>query len=554
MQTQFSASEICSERGEEALLERDPMKPKLARLLLWKQTHILSINRSYDSVSSTKVQFDSAPLVKGPNGEPAFKVKTHEGEKIFTAQEITTKYLSSLIGFASDYLGRPIDAAVFAVPSFFTPEQYSALEKAAKDAAGVNVLQFLQEPAAAAVAYNLTVPNLTTSAGEATAPVSKSSLDRNVVVLDVGATTTTATVLAAREGAYVPLAVERNSSLGGESFDEGLITFFSKEFTKKTKAKLVPSNHRAMMKLRLACETVKRTLSASTSAACSIESLSEGLDFSGSINRTRFDLLSSNVYEGIIDVVRKALSSANLDSLQVQEVILVGGTCKNPTVADKLSAFFPENTSISTQVDADQAIAKGCALQANLLTKLNAEEAKYISSSSSLSDPIISNQQVTSAPIGLLVPAPSANGSSSSSAPNPAVIDGKIFVTIIEANTPLPARRIFELPFAKSASNVKLAIYEGAESIHVEAPPAKDAKKSNGNAASDDEDDYSDDEDEEIKTLVTKPTTQLANIVIPVKGSGKQDTVRLSIVVTKDGKVEIEAGQTGSSDVQKVQL
>ena len=275
---------------------------------------------SYDSVSSTKPQFDSAPLVAGPNGEPAYKVTTSSGEKIFTAQEITTKYLSSLISSASDFLGRPIDAAVIAVPSFFTSEQYSALEKAAKDAAGVKVLQFLQEPAAVAVAYNLTVPQLSTSSGEATAPASKTSQDRNVVVLDVGATTTTATVVAARQGAYVPLATERETGLGGESFDESLITFFSKEFTKKTKAKLDTSNHRAMMKLRLACETVKRTLSASTSATCSVESLSEGIDFSGSINRTRFDLLSSKVYDGILEVVKKALKQADVDVLRVDEV------------------------------------------------------------------------------------------------------------------------------------------------------------------------------------------------------------------------------------------
>lgn len=194
-------------------------------------------------------------------------------------------------------------------------------------------------------------------------------------------------------------------------------------------------------------------------------------------------------------------------------------------------------------------IAKGCALQAAAISQLSSEEAAYISStSSSLSDPIISSQKVISKPIGLLVPAPASNGSSSSS--NPAVIDGKIFVTIIEANTPLPARRIVELPFAKNASSVKIPIYEGAEEVHVEAPPAAEKKTPNGGAGSDD--DYSDDEeDEEVRTLVIKPTTQLANVVVPVKGSG---TVRVTIIVDKDGKTHVEAAQTGSSEVQKVEL
>lgn len=192
-------------------------------------------------------------------------------------------------------------------------------------------------------------------------------------------------------------------------------------------------------------------------------------------------------------------------------------------------------------------IARGCALQASALTKLSSDEQSYISSTSSLSDPILTSQKATSKPIGLLVPAPTSNGASAS----PAIVDGKIFVTVIEANTPLPARRIVELPYAKDASSVKIPVYEGSEEVHVEAPPPKEKKASNGDAGSDD--DFSDDEDEEeeTRTAYVKSTTQLANVVVPVKGAG---TVRLTIIIDKDGKIHIEAGQTGSSEVQKVDL
>lgn len=233
-------------------------------------------------------------------------------------------------------------------------------------------------------------------------------------------------------------------------------------------------------------------------------------------------------------------------SFLFSQVILIGGTCKNPTIGDKLASLFPESTQISSQIDADQVIARGCALQAAAISKLSGDEASYISSTSSLSDPIISSQKATSKPIGLLVPAPTSNGASTS----PAIVDGKIFVTVIEANTPLPARRIVELPYAKDASNVKIPIYEGSEEVHVEAPPAAEKKASNGDAGSDD--DYSDDEEEEeTRTAYVKPTTQLANVVVPVKGAG---TVRVTIIVDKEGKTQIEAGQTGSSEVQKVDL
>lgn len=257
----------------------------------------------------------SAPLVSGTDGSPAFKVSIKDVEKTLTAQEISTRYLSMLIGFASDFLGRTIDAAVLAIPEDFSEDQCKALEKACNESANLKVLQFLHESAAACVAYGVTVPAIEGGFG-----ASKTSQDRNVVVLDVGATSTTVTVLAAREGIYVPLSSVRDPNLGGESFDTTLISFFSKEFTKKTKVTLEKSNHRANMKLRLACEVTKRTLSASNSATCSVESLAEGLDFSGSINRSRFDLLSAKIYESISERILEALKKSDLDPLQVQEV------------------------------------------------------------------------------------------------------------------------------------------------------------------------------------------------------------------------------------------
>ena len=412
------------------------------------------------------------------------------------------------------------------------------MEKACQDAAGVKVLQFLHEPAAAAVAYNLTVP----SESEAHAP-STAVQDRNVVVLDIGAHTTTSTVLAARQAVYVPLSSVREEGLGGESFDEQLIQFFSKEFTKKTKVKIDTSNHRAMMKLQLSCETTKRTLSASNSANCSIESLAEGMDYHGSINRSRFDLLSAKVYNRILENVSSALKKADLDPLQVQEVVLIGGTCKNPSIADRLAGLFPESTLISSQIEPDQVIARGCVLQARALASLSSEDSKFISPHSSLSTS--KDTQAVKAPIGLLLPAPKSNGSAAS---NPAIVDGKIFVTVIEANTPLPARRIVDLPFSKGSKALKLTLAEGEESIQVEAAAPREK--------SSEDSDEDEDEDEDVRTSIVKPTTQLAELVVAVQDKTKEENVvRLSVIVKKDGKVEIEAKQaTEGAEAQKVEL
>lgn len=411
-----------------------------------------------------------------------------------------------------------------------------ALEQTCQEAAGVKVLQFLHEPAAAAVAYGLTVPT-----DEDDRTVTPVSFDRNVVVLDVGASSTTVTVLAARQGLYVPLATVRDSQLGGDAFDEQLIAFFSKEFTKKTKVTLDKSNHRAIMKLRLSCEITKRTLSASNSATCSVESLAEGMDFSGSINRSRFDLLSSKVYSSITSRITEALQQASVDPLDVQEVILVGGTCKNPTLAEKVSLLFPESTLVTSQIEPDQVIARGCVLHALALTKSSDEESAHIDHFSPLSK---RKQQVTTAPIGILVPAPAQNGDAKA---NPAVVDGKLFVTVIDANTPLPARRIVDLPAGKDADAIRIILSEGKTEVHVESPPKKE---SNGKAADEDDEDEEEDEEDDVRTSFVKATTKLGELIVKVQKGQSKPSVRLTVIVSKDGKLEVEAQQNGVDNAQ----
>ena len=156
-----------------------------------------------------------------------------------------------------------------------------------------------------------------------------------------------------------------------------------------------------------------------------------------------------------------------------------------------------------------------------------------------------------------MVPAPTSNGSPNTSTPG--VVDGKIFVTILEADTPLPARRIVELPFAKGAKGVQVAVWEGKEEIHVQPPHPT---KTNGSKkmAVDSDDDEEDAEEEDLRTRVIKPATQISELLVHVQAVQAKDkilnTVRLSITVGKDRKVEIEAGQTGGekAELQNIEL
>ena len=197
-----------------------------------------------------------------------------------------------------------------AIPSDFTPVQVIALKKAAKEA-GIRVLQTISETSASLTAYHSTL------IAELSAT---NNLDRNAIVLDVGGTSTNVAVVAIRDGLFTTLGNVTDSTLGGNLFDEKLMDWFGKEFTKKTKVPLEASNHRALMKLRLAVEVTKKSLSASNSAPCSVESLAEGMDFHGTINRMRFDLLAGTIYGRIIKNVEAVLEKSGVDALNISEV------------------------------------------------------------------------------------------------------------------------------------------------------------------------------------------------------------------------------------------
>lgn len=290
-------------------------------------------------MKSLRPLFNSAPLVS-KDGQPAYSLSISSSEsdsptsRVLTVAEVATIYLRTLISYASDYLGRPITSAVYAVPASWTAAQKSALTDITEGSLGVRVLQYIDEAGATAVAYGLTggkdvpkAPTVATSSANLAPPHAPTprEQDSNVVVLDVGGTSTTAAVLAARGGFYVELANVKNDTNGGNDLDSKLIDHFAKEFTKKTKAPLdltssSTANHRAGIKLRLASETTKKSLSASATANCSVESLSEGMDFSGNVNRMRFDLLGSKVYAEVVKTVEEAVKKSGLTNEAIDEV------------------------------------------------------------------------------------------------------------------------------------------------------------------------------------------------------------------------------------------
>lgn len=505
---------------------------------------------SYDEVKDVKQPCNSAPIVDS-NGQPAFKVQIDGTETVLTAHECAVRFLRVLLSYATDFIGRPITDAVLTVPSNFSDAQAKALLAAAEEA-GIKVVQTVPEAASALTAYAATE-----LAGREALPI-----DRNTVVLDVGATSTTATVVAVRDGLFHPLSSVSESGLGGDLFDEKLMDWFGKEFTKKTRVAVEPSNHRAQMKLRLAVEVTKKSLSASTSAPCSVESLAEGMDFHGTINRTRFDLLASSLYSRIITKVEQAIEQANLDPLNIHEVILVGGTSKLPTLSNKLYDLLPESVVVSNQIEADEVLAKGGALQVkSLLAFFPPEDASSREQfQESLSTPAVCAPEALSRPIGFVLE-PELAGEPEKLA----------FVTLMEQATPLPARRIVDIPVESDAtSEVIVALWEGEPFVKATSPESKVEKAKgavasaiggvfnavknaagvNGNAENDEEE-FSDEEEEDIRTAEVRATKAIADLVVPLDTAKKDAKVRVTIVVNKGGKGHISAQHGAAKAVEK---
>lgn len=236
----------------------------------------------------------------------AFSINDTSSEtpSTLTVSEVTTRHIRRLVSSASDFLGRPVNAAVVTIPTNFTDAQKSMLDKAAKEA-GVEVLQFVEEPLAAMLAYDAR-------------PEAKVE-DKMVVIADLGGTRSDITVVASRGGMYTVLATSHDYEYSGSKLDQVLIDHFAKEFMKKHKQD-PREEPRSLAKLKLEAEATKKALSLGANATISIESLANGIDFGSTINRTRYEILANKVFGGFIRLIESTVAKADLDVLDINEV------------------------------------------------------------------------------------------------------------------------------------------------------------------------------------------------------------------------------------------
>jgi len=173
-------------------------------------------------------------------------------------------------------------------------------------------------------------------------------------------------VLTLDDGVFEVKATAGDTHLGGEDFDNALVTHCVEEFKKKTKID-VTGNARALRRLRTACEKAKRTLSSSTQASVEVDTLADGTDFQTVITRAKFESLCESFFRRTIAPLDNLLRDAKLDKSQIHEIIMVGGSSRIPRVRQLLSDYF-NGKKLNDSVNPDEAVAYGAAVQAHILT------------------------------------------------------------------------------------------------------------------------------------------------------------------------------------------
>jgi molecular chaperone DnaK (HSP70) len=428
---------------------------------------------------------------------------------------VTTRYLRRLIGSASDYLGSKVTSAVISVPTNFSDKQRAGLTKAANDA-GIEVLQLIADPVAAILAYD--------------ARPEAEVQDKIVVVADLGGTRSDVAVVASRGGMYTILATAHDYEFAGVHLDQVLIDHFAKEFIKKNTTD-PRENARALAKLRLEAEATKKALSIGTNATFSIESLADGIDFTSNINRLRYEMAARKVFEGINRLIEGVIKKAGLDVLDVDEVILSGGTSHTPRIAANLVAIFPESTRViapatsTTAINPSELQARGAALQASLIQEYDAEDIDQST------HPAVSTVKHTANAIGVIT----LGGDSGAD---------DVFTPIIPAETAVPARRTVHVAGPKDGGDVLIRIAEGGTHIKVTKPEPREKKPEADGSDEDSDEDSDEEEDEEKREKIWKIGNTIAEAA--VRGVAKGAKVEVTINLGADLGVTVTAREVGA--------
>ncbi|CAL5869556.1 uncharacterized protein PFLUO_LOCUS3786 [Penicillium psychrofluorescens] len=276
-------------------------------------------------------------IVQHTNGDAWVEAR---GQK-YSPSQIGGFVLTKMKETAEAYMSRPIKNAVVTVPAYFNDSQRQATKDAGQ-IAGLNVLRVVNEPTAAALAYGM-----------------EKEADRVVAVYDLGGGTFDISVLEIQKGVFEVKSTNGDTHLGGEDFDITLVRHIVESFKKKSGVDL-SGDRMAIQRIREAAEKAKIELSSSLQTETS-----GALHIQEKMTRAQLESLVDPLISRTTEPVRKALKDANLQSKDIQDIILVGGMTRMPKVTESVKSMFGRDPAKS--VNPDEAVAIGAAIQGAVL-------------------------------------------------------------------------------------------------------------------------------------------------------------------------------------------
>jgi L1 cell adhesion molecule like protein len=370
-----------------------------------------------DKVVQEDIDFYSFKIIQGQNDNSEIQVEYCEKQKTFKPEQISAMILEKLKQDAEKFLGKTVTKAVITVPAYFNDEQKQATINAGK-IAGLDVLRIINEPTAAALAYNI--------------QCKKGLPDRHVLVYDLGGGTLDVTILIMSDGVLEVKSTAGDTHLGGEDFDKKLVSYCSAEFAKKTfkpktnlsseeikkltkhckvatlndvyryceedlesfamelsdKLELylreiinikvvmmeLSGNPKLIGKLKKVCEDGKKVLSINESANISSDSFycdAKGKlhDLKVTITREKFEQLCESDFVKCLEPVDRALKDSGLSTSQIDDVVLIGGSTRVPKIKQLLTQKF--GNKLKADINPDEAVAYGATVQAAIIEKVN---------------------------------------------------------------------------------------------------------------------------------------------------------------------------------------
>ena len=300
--------------------------------------------------SETSVESKQLPYKVDKDQNDNIKIKCPALNKDFSPEEISAQVLRKLINDATEYLGQEVTQAVITVPAYFNDSQRQATMDAGK-IAGVEVLRIINEPTAASLAYGL-----------------DKKQNETILVFDLGGGTFDVSILEVGDGIFEVLATAGDTNLGGDDFDKVLVTWLINDFKEKEGIDLL-QDVQALQRLTEAAEKAKMELSTVEKTTIHLPFITA--DKTGpkhieqDLTREIFEDLCKDLINRCRIPVEKSLNDARLESSDINEVVLVGGSTRIPAIQKLVESITKKKPNQS--VNPDEVVAIGAAVQAGIL-------------------------------------------------------------------------------------------------------------------------------------------------------------------------------------------